>query len=208
MSLYFEELSSLTLRPVIIKTPYSVIIKTNLLQRLATLFIFNRYVEINERSRTLFLSERWFFVFRRTVRLGFHELSHLDYSYNSSGTSWGLLWGPAGPELGRYDSFEFYSIRAVAHDGREYTLCTFLGEGAECTGLSGVIMGRDGIIDFAGTQGEESRSLVSHLSLFIGIPLTRPDTIPGKTVICPRCKHRILRKSSCCIYCGIRLRSA
>jgi hypothetical protein len=207
MSLYFEELSSLTLRPVITKTPYSVIIKTNLLYRLATLFLFDRFVEINGRSKTLLLCERWFYVFRRTVRLGFHELSHLDYSYNSSGTSWGLLWGPAGPELGRYDSFEFYSITAVTHDDREYTLCTFFGEGAECTGLSGVIMGRDDIIDFAGTQGEESRSLVSYLSSFIGIPLTRPVTIPGKTALCPKCRHQIPRKSSRCIYCGIRLRS-
>jgi hypothetical protein len=207
MSLFFEELSSLTIRPVIIKTPYSVIFKNNFLLRLATLFLYTSTVKISERTRTILICERWFYVFPRVVSLNFEELSHLQYSFNSSGTSWGLLWGMAGPELGRYDSIESYSIKVVTHTGREYSLCTFFGEGAECTGLSGILLGRDEIIDFAGTQSEESRSLVSYLSTFIGIPLTRPIALPGKTAVCPACRHTIPRTSPRCIYCGARLRS-
>jgi len=207
MSLFFEELSSLTIRPVIIKTPYSVIFKNNFLLRLATLFLYTRSVEINKRSRTVLLNERWFYIFPRVVSLRFEELSHLDYKYISSGTSWGLLWGNAGPELGRYDSVESFSIKAVTKTGHEYPLCIFVGEGSECTGWGGIIMGRDEIIDLAGTQSEESRTLVSYLSTFIGIPLTRPLSIPEKITVCPGCRHTIPRKSPRCIYCGARLRS-
>jgi len=207
MSLFFEELSSLTIRPVIIKTPYSVIFKNNFLLRLATLFLYIRSVEINQRSQSILLCERWFYIFPRVVSLRFEELSHLDYTYISSGTSWGLLWGNAGPELGRYDSVESFSIKAITKTGREYPLCIFVGEGSECTGWGGIIMGRDEIFDFAGTQSEESRTLVSYLSDFIGIPLTRPLSVPVNTTVCPRCRHTIPKNSPRCLYCGASLRS-
>lgn len=122
---------------------------------------------------------------------------HIDYSYGSMGHSW------AGPLLKfiRFDQFDSYRISLVTKKKEKITICSYLGEGVVGTGWVGVIFG-DSVIDFSGTQENDSRQFASYLSELLDIPIGEQFKISKIEINCPSCGRRISQKASKCYYCG------
>lgn len=201
MSIIGYSISILTLRPTIIKRHNTLVVKNGFLTRFLTLFLFLRKVEIFFDDQIIMCSVTWFFFFNKTEVIGFTELSHIDYSYNSIGTSWGL----AASGFGRHDQAESFTISLVTKEKIRYVICSFRGEGVVSTGWVGIILGDD-IIDFSGTQESDSRQFVGYLSKRLGIPTGRQYDFSKLETNCQSCGRRISKSSLRCLYCGSKIR--
>ena len=191
----------LTLRPVIYGTKKSIVIKTGLLTRLISLFSYMHKVEIFSEQKKILFYNRIFWLFYSFKELDFNDISYIDYSYNSYGTSWGrTIW-----EYKKLDEVESYSVYLVTKNGDKHFVCSFSGEGYSCTGLSGVLIANDSVADFAGTQGDESRQFVEYLSKQLGVSIGKSikDVIDMK--ICPQCHRETSPYDTKCLYCGAEL---
>lgn len=198
MSLFVQRFSFLTQRPSITETPDRLILKTGFLSALLTLFLRIRRAEINtsEKRVTIWTRSLWFI--NKIEEIAFDDLWFIDYSFGSAGTDWGFSTSGHA----RQDQVESFSIALITKDEKAYHLCSFRGEGSACTGWSGVLLGGDSVVDFAGTQDRESKKLAEYLSGILNIPIGKPLTDMIDMDKCPACGRQTSPYKSTCIYCG------
>ncbi len=201
MSLFTGHSSLLTLRPRVREEPPLLVITTGFLSMCLTLGCKRRRVELDTLRKEIRLKNRYMWFVSQEETLPFDTLSHLEYTYDSLPTSIGF--SAAG--LGRQDEIDIFTISVVNHDGREFKLCSYRGEGAVCTGWTGVLLGDDSILDVSGTQEGESRQLVNMIKAITGLPIGKPllEDIPKKK--CPYCDREVAEFAVKCIYCGKKL---
>lgn len=201
MSLISGRFRFLTSRPKIRATPDTLTISTGWQSRLLTLGLRTRRVEIDTSNRRLTFATRTAYFFARHWRLGFDELSHLDYGMGSLGTDYG--WTDRG--FGAQDSVESYTIDLVTTAGQRHRVCAYRGEGAVQTGWTGVLLGDDSVFDAAGTQQSESKQLVEMLSNVLALPIGQPLDSAAAMPTCPACGQRTAARRTTCLYCGAPL---
>ncbi len=201
MSLKIIQSKLFTLRPSIRETKKSIVIKTGFLTKLFTFFLYMQKVEIIPSLRKVQISKTffWSFIFRK--QLDFDDVWYIDYSYNSMTTQFG--W--TSSRFGAQDEVESYSISIVTKDEKFYSICSFRGEGACCTGWDGVLLGGDEALDYKGTQESESRQFADYISKIFGVPFGKPipESIDMKT--CPECDRETSPYNPKCLYCGAKL---
>jgi hypothetical protein len=198
MSLFTSQLSFLTLRPSVSELRDSLVIKTGNLAALLSLFLNTRHVEISASSQTVTLSRRTAYIYSSSVTININEVAYIDYGFSAIGTDWG--WNGLG--IGQQDSVESYSISIVTQDGKKHFVCAFRGEGSTCTGWSGILLGDDSIVDFAGTQDDESRKLAKYIAKLLGVTIGKPLDEIAEMTTCPECDRPASLYKPTCLYCG------
>jgi len=201
MSLLALQLRILTLRPSIYESRESLIIKTSFITGLLTLFLNCRKVEIVPSRRMLQFSNRRAYFFTSHKIVDFEKVWYVEYSFGSMGTGWG--WTSSG--FGRHDQLESFSISIVTKEERTYPVCTFRGEGSRCTGWTGVLLGGDALVDFSGTQDQESRKLAKYLAGLLGVTIGKPLEDIADMAKCPACGRATSLYKTKCLYCGAEL---
>ena len=137
MSLASAKMSGLTMRPWIRETRNTISISTGMLTSILTLFLMRRKTVISLSGRQVFMTSRMGYFFKSMTILDFHEISHVDYEFDSVGTDYG--WTGGG--FGRQDQYERFSISLVTKSNQRHFLCSFKGEGSVCTGWGGILLG-------------------------------------------------------------------
>jgi hypothetical protein len=93
------------------------------------------------------------------------------------------------------DAIDIFTVQLVLRDsGVHVDLFSFVGEGAAMTGVSGVLLGTDTLVDLQGDQEDASRNYVELLSRLIGVPIGRPIAWRSKSV-----QQGLMTK---CLRCG------
>lgn len=199
MSILTANFKFLTTRPAIDEVGGTLTIKTGLITRLATLFLNFRRIEIDPERCDILIEKRvaYFFVSRELI--DFDSVWYVDYSFDSLGTEWGMT---SGSLLGRQDQVESFPIAVVTRDDRKHFVCAFRGEGAKCTGWTGVLLGGDDLLDFSGTQESESRQLATYLAKLIGTQIGKPLDSSIDMATCPECGRPTSPYKAKCLYCG------
>lgn len=172
-------------------------ISTPTVGRVASAFSYRRSVTIDRRRLTVRVLETrgWFFTTLRQLR--FDDIDHISYAFSSFWTSWDWLGRP-------HDVLESFTVSLRLKTSEELRVARFFGEGA-AGDLSTWLMGDD-LIDFAGTQEDESRQFVTTLREMLPVPFG-PRTLPpkagpdGRTWRCDAC-GRIVAPKPTCLYCG------
>jgi len=117
------------------------------------------------------------------------------------GTSWGG-WMTA---FQRQDSVESYTVGLKMKDTEELPLFSFRGEGANMTGIGGVLMGDD-LVDFEGDQEDTSRAFLDLMkqTLSLGLGAAKPALRDAKGAewACTECHRAGPARPSRCLYCG------
>lgn len=199
MSLIFRRSSLLSIAPdVSIDDLDRLVARSALLVRLLTLFSYVRTVTVDHKRRVAHLETRFFWVLTSKRAIRFDEISHLSYAYSSLPTSFG--W------MGVNDRVEDFRVGFVMHDGSEQHLFTFAGEGQGATGLAGVLLGGDSLIDWAGTQEQSSLSYVELLMKATGKGLSQ-ERLPAHRLVptakkCTACGQSSVPSRGRCLYCG------
>lgn len=178
-----------------------ITIRDGFWKRLLTLGGLQRTTWIDGNTRTVRIHHRRAWVFTSETRIPFQEVSHIDYSYDEMGTSWGDAW----TGFQQTDQLESFRISVVAKDGREFPVAAFHGEGSVMTGWAGMIWADDALVDVSGTQEGDSQRLVNRLAKFIGVPLSKPIDHGGLMAACPACGRSTTVLKSTCLYCGSAL---
>lgn len=166
MSLLSPIFSFLSIKPTCSSDETYLLASTGRLHRALSLFSYDRRLLIDKESRMIRLNVRKWWLFQRITELSFDRVKGIIYGYQDFGTSWSvnLFW------IGRTDSVEmFYVTLALVNPEEKLPLFTFFGEGSTETGLSGVILGGDDIVDFRGAQEHDSRGFVGLVSEAIGV---------------------------------------
>ena len=201
MSIHTSESQLLTFRPSIIETKNSIIIETSFLKKLISLFAYMHKIEIIPSLKKINVNSKFAWFFHSFIQLDFDDVCYIDYSYES----WGTSWGRTSSGIGAHDEVERFAVYLVTKNEEKYFVCSFCGEGSVSTGWTGVLLGGDSIVDYAGTQGNESRQFVEYLSELIGVSLGKPigDSVDMKK--CPACGMETSPYDSKCLYCGAEL---
>jgi hypothetical protein len=131
--------------------------------------------------------------------ISFKNISHVDYTYGSFGTDWGIT---SSSWFGRHDEVESFTISIVTKTGDSFPICAFRGEGSKTTGWSGVLLGGDDIFDFSGTQEDESRKFAEYIAKLLDVTIGEPIDSPKDTVKCPKCGRPLPPYKKTCLYCG------
>ena len=204
MSVWQIELPFLSMGPISRIENECLVIRNTFIQRLCTIFTDLRHITIIPRQRLLLYHRRLFYFNDISQTIPFDDMSHLDYTFHSIGTDWGIT----AERFGRHDQVESFRVELVLKDGTRYPLCAFQGEGAVSTGWIGVIFGDDDLFDLSGTQESDSRRFVSALAKLLQIPMISPYITEEGFVTCPECDHPTSRVSATCLYCGHKMNSA
>lgn len=202
VSLIFRRSSLLSVAPdVVIDDLDRLVARSALLVRVLTLFSYERTVTIDHQRKVAHLETRflWFLTSKKAIR--FDQISHLSYAYSSLPTSFGFT--------GVTDRVEDFRVGFVMHDGTEQHLFTFAGEGQGATGLVGVLLDGDSLIDWAGTQEESSLSFVELLMKATGKGLSK-ERLPAHRLVptakkCTACGQSSVPSRGRCLYCGERI---
>lgn len=175
-----------------------MIIKTGFLGGLFTLFLRRVTTEIRPAQQQIIQRSRlgYFFVSQRILE--FDDVHYLDYGFGSLGTDWG--WSADG--LGRQDQVETFHIDIMTRDNDRLRVCAFRGEGAVMTGWEGLLLGNDDVVDFSGTQEEESRQFVNALAKILDVPLGKPADEEIEMATCLGCGRPVSPYNPKCLYCG------
>jgi hypothetical protein len=202
MSLVTSHLRFLTLRPAIYAEDNRLVIKTGFLARLLSLFLNFRKAEISPTEKTVSISHRMAYLFATSSVIDFADISHIDYGFRALGTDWG--WSGFG-YFGRQDQVESFAISIVTNDKTKHFLCAFRGEGAVCTGWTGMLLGDDDLVDFAGSQEDESRTFAKAIAKLVGVQIGEPMEAYDEMPTCPACGHPTSPHKQTCLYCGALL---
>ena len=154
-------------------------------------------VEINARNRKIHVHRtHWWFTHSEET-ISFDAVSHIDYAYDEINTHWSARRAS--------DCIETLTIRLILKDRRKIPLVSYSGSGSHETGMIGVLMG-DSVVDYAGTQGGESRQFIDVLQELTGFPLAPPlapvpddDGCIRRCLTCDRTNSPFAKK---CLYCG------
>lgn len=166
MSIYEPEFKTLSFGPSYSVTGSYFIAKTCFSKKLLSFFSYERRLLMDKQSKMIRLSvKKWWFN-HEVIELPFSRVRGILYNFKDHGTSWSVtpFW------MGRTDSVEFFSISLVLKDPRStLALFSFAGEGSASTGLRGVILGGDDIVDIRGSQENDSLEFLKNISKFLGV---------------------------------------
>lgn len=204
MSLFTSTSNFLTLRPSIRETDDALVIKTGFLTALITLFLKRTRIEISLSKRTVSFTQRVAYFFSSCQEMSFADVGHIDYDYDSMGTSWG--W--TSSIFGRQDQVESYSISLVTVTGSKHFVCAFRGEGSVSTGWTGVLLGDDSLLDFEGSQQSESRKLAEYIAELLETRIGKPIETSIRMTSCPSCGRDTSPYKPTCLYCGGALKKS
>ena len=140
----------------------TLIARSGLIASALLLFFYGKKVIVDRTAREVVLETRifWFVVLVRKV--GFDRIGGIGYRVRTMTSRWSLWSGPT-------DELEFLSVSLELLEPREtWLLFRFMGQGAVETGLSGVLMGGDDLIDFRGDQATAAVAYVRALETFTG----------------------------------------
>ncbi|MFN7696688.1 MAG: hypothetical protein ACK6CU_11140 [Deltaproteobacteria bacterium] len=203
MSLFFRRTSLLSVSPdVEIDALDRLVARSSPLVRVLTLFSFERTVTVDRKRQVVHLETRflWFGRSKRAIR--FDEISHLSYRYGSLWTSIGFL--------GVKDRVERFSVGLVLRDESEVHVFDFSGEGhGDPTGVVGVLLDGDSLVDFAGAQEAQSLSFIELLMKVTGKGLSKDRPAAHRLVPrareCAACGQSTVPSGGRCQACGARL---
>ncbi len=200
MSVVSRQSSLLTLRPSITETRNSIIISTGSTTKLLSLFSAQQTVEIVPKARKISIKSRELYFLRNETQLQFDDIWYIKTSFRSIGTDYGMT--SEGYDV--TDRVESYSISLVTKREDECFICAFRGEGAVCTGWTGVLLGGDSLIDYEGTQRQEAGQFTEYLSEIIGAPTLKPLEGTGDMAQCPKCGKptAMYMHKGKCLNCG------
>jgi len=140
--------------------------RTSWLIRAVSLFSHSKEVCVDRDRRLVAIRAKYLWIIQRYREIPFDNIRRLDYSYSSLPTSFNLFAGPL-------DQLERFTISlCLINPRRTIKLFSFSGEGAVATGLTGVLLHGDDIVDFSGDQENRSLSYVDLLMKFTGKTLT------------------------------------
>jgi len=206
MSLFTAIIPGLSVKPHVSIDGPTLHARTNLLSQLFSGFSYCRHAHIDSMSRTVEVASRHLWLFTSSRTIDFDDIDHIDYDFASAGTSWG--WTLGGYE--RTDQLEKYTVSLVLQSDEHVPLFNFYGEGSAHTGLEGVLLGGDTMLDVEGDQGGASLGFVEAIMQFTGKPLGRkldihlPDQ-KGDRWACENCDRPNPPNKKRCQYCGGRL---
>jgi hypothetical protein len=203
MSLTVFKSNLLSLKPHVYNKDGVLVIETGFLFRLLSLFSYYRRVEMSAQNRTITILRKIFPYFPSTIKLDFDDIYYLDYSFDSIVTDFSTNQWSFGEHT---DQAERFSVNVVTKDNQKYLIGSFMGEGSICTGMRGVMISDDSIIDFSGTQEEESLEFVKILSKILQVPIGQPLKDIADMIDCPACGHPNASNLPKCIYCGAVLK--
>ncbi|MCW8947885.1 MAG: hypothetical protein OQK80_10465, partial [Sedimenticola sp.] len=142
--------------------------KTCTLKRLLSFFGYERRLLMDKEAKMIRLHIKKWWLINKVTEFPFSRVRGILYRHDDQGTSWSVnpFW------MGRTDSIEYFSVAFALIDPKEnLPLFSFIGEGATETGLRGVVLGGDSVLDFQGTQSEDSRRFVKALEEFLSVTL-------------------------------------
>ena len=198
MSLVVPTVKGFSLQPTVRETNEAVIIRTGLLTALLTLFLRTHRVKIVPVLRKIFIRTRTAWFFKSSKQVDFRDISHVDYSYESYGTDYGIT----ATGVGRHDEVERFSVSVVTNDRSHHFICSFRGDGAVATGWTGMLLGNDEMFDIRGSQESESRKFAMYLAKLLGVTIGKPVTAMADMATCPACKRPTSLYKPTCLYCG------
>jgi hypothetical protein len=198
MSLFTSQMGFLTLKPTVSEKWNSVTIKTGFLTRLFTLFLYVQTVEILPSEKIIKFNYRRAYLFKSQKIVSFKNVSYIDYTFGSLITDFGLT----SSGIGRHDQVESFRISIVTKNKERFPICAYRGEGSKCTGLFGVLLGGDDLIDFSGTQEGESRKLAEYIAKLIDVKIGKPAGFSIEMAKCPKCGRPTSQYKKNCLYCG------
>jgi hypothetical protein len=203
MSLFYRRSSFLSLSPEVrVDELDRLVARSALLVQLLTLFSFARTVTVDRKRRVVELETRFLWLARTRRAIRFDEISHLSYGYGSLATSFGFL--------GVHDRMERFSVGLVLHDDTTVHVFDFSGEGhGDPTGVLGVLLDGDSLLDFAGTQEAQSLSFVELLMKVTGKGLSKDRPAAHRLMPrareCAACGQSTVPSGGRCQACGARL---
>lgn len=150
--------------PVVRRTGSQLWIRTPRLLQALALGSYRREVHVDGDARFVFIDERrlWFFTKKTTVP--FKQIQQISYRYRAWPTAWSVL-GRIHDEVERFEitlKLEGTLVPVV--------VASYWGEGA-AGGLDTWLMDDD-LIDVEGTQADDSRELVRHLTALLPVDPT------------------------------------
>lgn len=134
--------------------------RSNLLFSLLTLFLFFKRVTVDPVAKTVTIHKQILWLFPCISKIDFEDVRKIDYNYSSLPTRWSLFAGTT-------DEIEWFNVKLKLYTGKRVKLWTFFGQGAVETGWVGTFFGGDEVVDFAGSQGDDSRYFVEALEFFL-----------------------------------------
>lgn len=194
MSVYEVKSSMLTLAPRVWHQGGRIYIRTNWLLQTLALGSYARTVIVDPAMRRVDVGVRHVWVWARHRFIPFSRIDHIDYRYGSLTSDWGMFHGAT-------DRVERYLIELVLDDDERVPVASFRGQGSEMTGLGGVIMSGDSLVDYAGNQEDTSRALLDELLAIIGVPLGKP-LLSARVFVCSACGRHAGRRDTRCTSCG------
>lgn len=194
MSIFQVKSGLLTLGPRVWHRGGRLYLRTSRFVRLLTLWSHARTVIVDPKLRRVEIQTRDLWAWTRHRLIPFARIDHLDYRYGSLPTSFSMFHGTT-------DRLEKFTIELVLDDGERVHVTSFRGEGAAMTGMSGVLLGGDALIDYAGTQEAASRDLVELLMETMGVPLGK-RLGSARVRVCSACGRSAGPGNERCAYCG------
>ena len=208
MSIDTVELGFLDLLPRIDVTDATLTVRTNRILRILTLGSYRREVLVDSRSRAVTISRRAWWYYEEALHIAFDQVTSVVRQRRSIPTDLNIvsIW------FGAYDELESYEIvlRTTLAGHPEIPLASFRGEGSSETGIWGVLIGGDSIVDFRGRQAHQSLLLVERVAKRLGVPGEgflpiggKPEPDPqGNLQHCLDCNRSLGGKAKRCFYCG------
>jgi hypothetical protein len=168
MSLITQCFSFLAIKPKVWIENDKLCARTSLAARVASLGAYDRCVIVDKRERMISVKTKAWWNWQPEEQIGFERVDEIDrsfrrwsrFSYVDRGTI-GRPW--------RTDQVEFFTISLFLRDPQENVdLFLFWGEGAVETGVTGVLLLNDSLVDLCGDQRTTSLNYATLLAAFTG----------------------------------------
>jgi len=171
MSLRTQCFSFLAIKPRVWVEGGKLFARASLAVRISSLGAYDRCVIADKGQRVVSVYEKTWWTRRPEVRIPFERVDEIDRSLHRWTTTWAEHGGSYTPHTrwNRNDQVEFFKVSLFLRDPHENVdLFWFWGEGAIETGVAGVLLGSDDVVDFAGDQRATSEQYAKLLSTFTG----------------------------------------
>jgi hypothetical protein len=201
MSLITHACGLLGLKPVTRVTPDTFEARSSMMGVALTAFAYSKSMILNRHQQTIDFTVRYFWFFKKRRTIPFSRIHYINTKHTSWGTSWGFMWE-------RMDEIERYTISLVLHSPREeIDLFHFTGEGSVESGMAGVMLGGDSVIDWCGDQEERYQEFLQELKDQTGAPIGLPPPGGGPTsqYVCYDCGYACMPTWRECLRCGGRV---
>lgn len=136
--------------------------------RFLTFGSFLRKIVVDPEREELTIHRQYCWAFRRNYRVKFSAVEAVTYGYED--------WGISAPMSWSHDSIDLFSVGLRLHNGEEWQLFRFLGDGTFSNNgpWPDWLYWDDYLFDMSGTQESESRAFVDLLSKMIGVSVVPP----------------------------------